>query len=108
VTLDKDIMEDVRASAAKERSVGPVVQESFRVLAVVSRNPNFTMYVMQRVSDNSEVTILVSHEDVAPDVMQKLWETARTRKPITLELNLTINKGAVRSALFVSVAETSS
>ena len=107
VELDKEEMDSIRARAPKEKSVGQVVTEPFRVLATISRDPSFTRYVLQRVSDGSEVTVLVSHEDTSPDALEKLWEAARTRKPITLEMNLTINKGTLRSALLISAPATS-
>lgn len=85
-----------------EKSTAEIVREDFRVFGTYAKDVGTTKYTLAR-KDGSEFTVVVSHDDHKPEDLEKIWAAARDRKPIALEVNLTIQRGAIRAAQIVRV-----
>jgi hypothetical protein len=96
-------VQEVNTRAPKVKSTADVVQAEFRIFGTESRHDGSTRYVMAYPDGTLEFTVTVNHDEFAPDDLEKMWKAAKERKPIKLEVNLTMNRGAVKGAQIVQV-----
>lgn len=67
------------------------------VFSAETRHGSSTKYTLSRAS-GEEFPITVNHDDYTADDLNKLWNAAKNRTKIKLEVNLTLHKGAVKAA----------
>lgn len=103
VKFNGDEIQEANQRAPKVKSSAQVVQEDFRIFGTESKLDGSTKYTLWRVSDSTEFTVNVSHDDLDANDLEKLWKAAKDRKAIRLEVNLTINRSQVRAATIVQV-----
>lgn len=101
-TFDSDQIRDANQRAPKTRSSAEVIQEQFLVYAMETRSSSSTKYVLAR-PNGTEFPVTVDHESFTPQELEKLWHAAKDRSKILLEVNLTLNKGAIRSAQLTQI-----
>lgn len=95
-------IQEINQRAPKVKSTAEVVQEEFRIFGTESRHEGATRYVLSR-QDSTEFSVTINHDDFQPADLEKLWAAAKDRKAIRLEVNLTLNKGGIRSAQVVQI-----
>jgi hypothetical protein len=100
--IDRSDIEEVNRRSAIEKATAEIVQENFSVIATSSRDASATRYWLAR-KDGSEFSVVLSHEDFEVAALEKIWAAARDRKPIALEVNLTMSRGTIRAAQIIKV-----
>lgn len=100
--LNRSDIEEVNQRAVKEKASAQIIQEDFRVFGTQSRDASATRYLLAR-KDGTEFSVVVSHDEHTAVDLEKIWSAARDRKPIALEVNATIVRGAIRAAQVVKV-----
>lgn len=100
--IDRSDIEEINQRSPKDKATAEIIQEDFRVFGAFARDASATKYVLAR-RDGTEFTVIVNHEDHSPADLEKIWAAARDRKPISLEVNATLIRGAIRAAQIVKV-----
>ena len=100
--IDRNEIEEVNQRVSKEKATADIIQEDFRVFGAYARDASATKYILAR-KDGTEFSVLVSHDDHAPADLEKIWSAARDRKPISMEVNLTLIRGVIRTAQIVKL-----
>lgn len=102
VKISRSDIEEVNARASKEKATAEIIQDDFRVFGAYARDASATKYILAG-RDGTEFSVVVSHEDHTAAELDKIWAAARDRKPLSLEVNLTLIRGAVKTAQIVKV-----
>ena len=102
INIDRAEIEEVNQRALKEKATASIIQEDFRVFGAYARDASATKYFLVR-QDGAEFSVVVSHDDHAPADLEKIWAAARDRKPISMEVNLTLIRGVIRTAQIVKL-----
>jgi hypothetical protein len=97
INFDSQEINEVNQRAKKVKSTSEIVQEEFKVFGAETRHGSSTKYVLAR-PNGQEFPITVNHDDYAADDLNKLWNAAKNRTLIKLEVNLTMLKGSIRVA----------
>lgn len=100
--INRSDIEEFNQRAVKEKSRAEIVQEDFRVFGTFAKDASATRYILAR-KDSTEFPVVVSHDDLSSTDIEKIWAAARDRKPISLEVNLTIQRGSIKAAQIVKV-----
>lgn len=101
--IDSGQIQYVNARAERVPSSSTTVTETFSVFQADTHANESTKYMLGR-DDGSEFSVTVVHESLSADELDRLWEAARTRRRIELEVTITTNKnGVVRNAQIISV-----
>jgi hypothetical protein len=103
VKFDSDDIQEVVQRAPRVKSQAEVVEDVFHVFGTDTRMVDATKYILSRHNGNQEFPVTISHGDLSGDEIARLWEAARSRKPIRLEVALTTNRGVVKAAQVVAV-----
>jgi hypothetical protein len=106
VRLGRSEIEEVTQRAARDKATANIVVESFTVLRVEPKEGSLTRFLLQRPDGTEFVAILQDDELDAADV-QLIWDAARSRKPIDLEITLTTMRNVIRSATILRPVKTS-
>jgi hypothetical protein len=97
VNFNNQDITEVNQRAKKVKPTAEIVQEEFMVFGAETRHGSSTKYILSRVNGD-EFPITVNHDDYTADDLNKLWNAAKTRTKIKLEVNLTMHKGNIRAA----------
>jgi hypothetical protein len=97
VRMGRSEIDEVTQRAARDRATATIVVESFTVLRVEPKEGSLTRFLLQRPDGTEFLAILQDDELDAADV-QLIWDAARSRKLIELEITLTTMRNAIRSA----------
>jgi hypothetical protein len=100
--MSSDEIQEVNRRSQMERATAEIVEEDFRVFGTYARDASATKYTLAR-RDGSEFNVVVNHDDLPSGDLEKIWAAARDRKPIALQMNLTLLRGKVTSAQVVRV-----
>lgn len=100
--LHRGDIEEMNQRATRERPTAQVVQRRLKVAAIISRDSATTRFLFSD-ANNAEFPVVVSHEDISADDLERLWAAARNRRDVTVEVNLTLHRGVVRSGQILSV-----
>lgn len=101
--IDSAQIQYINQRAARVPSTSITVVESFAVFQADTHSHESTRYMLGR-HDGSEFAVTVIHEAFSADDLERLWNTARLRQRIELEVTITTNKdGMVRNAQVISV-----
>lgn len=101
--LNEGDIAEVNARAGKEKASAEIVTEEFRIIGVIAKDASSTKYILLRSKDAAEFAVTVNHDDYEAAVLDKIWAAARQRKPVTLEINLTLIRNTIRAAQIVKV-----
>lgn len=102
VKLDKSDIKDVNRRASRVASESKTVKADFRIYAAEGRQDASTRYTLAG-SNLDEFPIVVNHEDFSGDELEKLWNAARARRAIPLNIEVTVRRGKVVSATLLKV-----
>lgn len=102
VKFSSSEIHEINQRAPKVKSEALVIQEDFSIFGAETRHGSSTRYTLGR-RDGSEFSVTVNHDDFMQGDLDRLWAAARDRKGIKLEVNLTLNRGAIRSAQIVQI-----
>lgn len=97
VSFSSQEINEVNQRAKKVKPTADIVQEDFMVFSAETRHGSSTKYTLSRAG-GEEFPITVNHDDYTADDLNKLWNAAKNRTKIKLEVNLTLHKGAVKAA----------
>ncbi len=97
INFDSQEINEVNQRAKKVKPTAEIVQEDFMVFGAETRHGSSTKYVLSR-KNGQEFPITVNHDDYSVDDLNKLWNAAKNRITIKLEVNLTMHKGNIRAA----------
>lgn len=101
VSFDKAEIQEVTQRATKEKATAQILTESFIVLGAEFREKTSTKFWLAK--EGAEFPVQIIDEDIDADSLKKLWEAARNRKPIELEVNVTIIRGKIKSGQVIKV-----
>lgn len=100
--FDKSEIGEVNQRSSKEAAKSEVVREEFLIVRVETRDSDITRFVIGR-KNGVEFTAFMDDTEFTEDEIRKVWSAARGRTAIELEVNMTIHKGAIKSAQIVEI-----
>ncbi len=100
--FSQDDIDEIKQRAAKDKAAAELIVDEFIIYRVEFRDKTSTKFYLT-MKDGSEFQLSVSDEDADADTIQKLLNAAKSRTKIKLEINATIMRGQIKSALLVNV-----
>jgi hypothetical protein len=102
VKFDKDDIDEINQRATKEKATAMIVTEDFVVVRVETRDSSMTKLILAN-GKTGEFSAIMQDEDFDADQINKLWSAIRSRQKVSLEVNATYVRGAIKSAQIVKV-----
>jgi hypothetical protein len=94
-------IEEVNQRAPKTASQATIVDAIYFVFGTESKLFDSTKYTLN--GPDGEFPVNVDHSELTADELNKLWDAAKTRTPIRLEVAITKNKGQIKAAQVITV-----
>jgi len=99
---DQDDIGEAARRAPRIASSVDVVEDDYRVFNSESKLADLTKYVLAS-DDGVEFPIVVTHGDFDEQSLNRLWEAARRRTKIRLEVAIVKGRNGIRSAQLLAV-----
>ena len=99
---DRPAIEEITRRNERTQSSSEVLSEPFRVFSIEAKDHAITKCVLA-AADGREFSVTIDHENFSPDEVAKLWEAARGRASIGLEVHIKTLKGNIRRAQILAV-----
>lgn len=101
--FDRDAIAEVTQRAAKDRAEARIITSDFHIVRVEFRDAS-TLKLWLASRDTPEFSVFISDdEQLDPDGVRKIWDAARDRKPVRLEVSATYIRNQLRTAQVVRV-----
>ena len=102
VTFNRSDIQEVNQRATRTASTASIVEGMFRVFGTESKLNDSTRYTLSG-EDGIDFPVIINHSELSPDDLDKIWNAAKSRTSIGLEVSITKNKGLIKTAQVVSV-----
>ncbi len=98
--FDRAAVEDINQRAAKDKAEAKIFTNEFRIVGLESRNESLKVWLETRGVKQFSV-IIGDDEEADADLLHAIWNAARERKLITLEISATYIRGQMKTAQVV-------
>lgn len=101
--LDSGKIEEVNARSARARTEVTSVTDEFKVVKMELRDGSVTKFWLSEPTTGIEFQTLMQDENFSEDDLRAVWNAARNRSRIKLELSIARARGQIKSATVLSV-----
>lgn len=100
--FDRRAIEEITKKADKSPKTADVVTWPFRVFQIEAKDNSRTRCILA-APDGTEFPIVIDHETIDRESIEKIWTAARERQSINIEINLTYQNEQIKTAQILSV-----
>lgn len=101
--LDSEKIQEVNSRGARTKSDSIIVTDDYVIIKIEPREGTVTRFWLSEPTTGTEFPALMDDSAFTEDQIRKIWNAARGRQRIKLEVNLVKNRGVIKTATLVSV-----
>ncbi|MDC7707727.1 hypothetical protein [Vogesella indigofera] len=101
--LDSGKIQEINSRGARTKSDSVVVTDEYVIVKIEPRDGTVTKFWLSEPTTGAEFPVLMDDSEFSEDELREIWNAARARKRIRLEINLVKNRGVIKTATLVSV-----
>jgi hypothetical protein len=101
--LDSGKIQEINSRGARTKSASIIVIDDYVIVRIESREGAATRFWLSEPTTGTEFLVLMNDSAFTENQIRMIWNAARSRQRIKLEVNLVKKHGVIKTATLVSV-----